>query len=1105
MKHLNKFLSVFLICLIIFSAGSIKTLSEDNAIIISSVADFENFVKNCTLDSWSRDKKVILSTDLNLSGSKYNMVPSFSGEFDGNGHTISGIYYDETSSPCGLFRTIEQGGYVKNLNVTGIIEPGGKSVSAGGIAGENYGTIENCSFNGSIEAQKNAGGIAGYNGSSGTVQNCAAYGDIEGIKETGGIVGYNLGIIKNCLNNARINTTSTNPGLSPEDISLDFSLEKSGFTSANNSSTVSDTGGIAGYNSGVIALCTNNETVGYEHIGYNVGGIADRSSGFIMECTNNATVYGRKDIGGITGQAEPYIIQNITEDNLTKLKLQINELDALVTRANSRANSSTNKISNRLSDISDASKDAAEAIKNIDVDIEVSKKGSENNEHIEIGDNDYEVPEISTNIDFGNLTEALAEVSSQVKLLSEDTKNSGNNLSSDVKAIQNKCNEISNTMMDILNDMNDVFSVTDTSDKDSDSLTLGKIKNSDNNGYIYGDLNVGGIAGIMQLEYGNDPEDDNALDIDIDTKKNFEVKAIIEECTNNGEVTSRHNYVGGIAGRQELGMIRYCYSYGDVTSENGSYAGGISGITSSIIQSCYVKLTLSGSKYIGGIAGIGTENSTSESSSQIIGNYAMVNIESDSSFTGAIAGSKEGIYTENYFVSDELCGINGVSYSGKAEPLSFDELLDDENTPDKFKELKLSFVIDDEVIKTLSVEYGSSIDNSIYPEIPEKEGYYSCWDYDSLEDIHFDTLVTAIYEPYVSALYSNNTNTDGKNLVFVEGNFSDEDSISVSELRISDDEFDFVVKDIPSLLKNVFKSRIATEVLNSYTVQIPDDGLNTHRIRAYCENADKTDVYVLSNGKYIRVEDETVGSYVVFEFEGNNVQFTLIRTRNMKIFWIVMVIVIILLIVLIIRRPKLPKKPEKKINFNKKIIIIAAAVLVLAGGIGLFALRDIKTKVSVYELLSELNGLENKSMYIEANGRLDDEQYELSVNIAEQKYEGKSLKRTGEDNYLYYYDGSLILENGASFKISDDYPDYSKILDLTVDLFRNIDVKEENGIYTLKTRNADEILKLLIKDYELADLNEVEIKVYTAEDSVQKLSFSCDGYLKDNNKFNLNA
>ena len=72
-----------------------------------------------------------------------------------------------------------------------------------------------------------------------------------------------------------------------------------------------DTGGIVGYSSGVVQSCVNRGTVGYPHVGYNTGGIAGRQDSYLSGCTNSGTVYGRKDVGGIVGQAEPYVLVDL--------------------------------------------------------------------------------------------------------------------------------------------------------------------------------------------------------------------------------------------------------------------------------------------------------------------------------------------------------------------------------------------------------------------------------------------------------------------------------------------------------------------------------------------------------------------------------------------------------------------------------------------------------------------------------------------------------------------------------------------------------------------------------------------------------------------------
>jgi hypothetical protein len=81
--------------------------------------------------------------------------------------------------------------------------------NAGGIVGDNHGTIENCSISGRVVASELVGGIAGDN--YGTIENCQVSGNVEGNDNVGGIAGENCfinddypGIVRNCTSNARV-------------------------------------------------------------------------------------------------------------------------------------------------------------------------------------------------------------------------------------------------------------------------------------------------------------------------------------------------------------------------------------------------------------------------------------------------------------------------------------------------------------------------------------------------------------------------------------------------------------------------------------------------------------------------------------------------------------------------------------------------------------------------------------------------------------------------------------------------------------------------------------------------------------------------------------
>ena len=191
-----------------------------------------------------------------------NGSTTFTGVFDGDEHTITGLYCNRSGDGvqcAGLF------GYNKGIIHNLGIEDGdisSKTLSsdtssyAGGIAGynDNNGTINDCYNTGSTSASSDyyayAGGIAGYNDNDGTISNCYNIGSVSASSNAGGILGNNSGTISNCYNVG--------------DVSKSY-----------------DAGGIAGSNSGTISNCYN---IGDVSKSYYVGGIAGRNYKTITNC-----------------------------------------------------------------------------------------------------------------------------------------------------------------------------------------------------------------------------------------------------------------------------------------------------------------------------------------------------------------------------------------------------------------------------------------------------------------------------------------------------------------------------------------------------------------------------------------------------------------------------------------------------------------------------------------------------------------------------------------------------------------------------------------------------------------------------------------------------
>lgn len=331
MNKLKKFgaavLSAVMLCGSV--SGGCAALAESSvtvsdAIAISSVEDFAEFVKNCTLDSYSVGKKFVLTADIGLTGKSVSSVPSFGGSFDGNGHTISGLNIQSSGSALGLFRYIEKTGSVRNLIVTGLVSPSGTATECGGIAGVNRGRIIGCRFNGIVRGKEQCGGIAGLNEESGIITGSSANGRVQANHFAGGITGKNYGSVRACESTVSVNTNNVDDSIELSDLSI------SDIYSTENAVDMTDVGGIAGYSAGTLIGCTNRGTVGYQHVGYNIGGIAGRQDGYVSGCENYGEIYGRKDVAGIVGQAEPHFMLTYSREKLDDLDEELDKLSSLI-------------------------------------------------------------------------------------------------------------------------------------------------------------------------------------------------------------------------------------------------------------------------------------------------------------------------------------------------------------------------------------------------------------------------------------------------------------------------------------------------------------------------------------------------------------------------------------------------------------------------------------------------------------------------------------------------------------------------------------------------------------------------------------------------------
>ena len=137
----------------------------------------------------------------------------FAGTFDGCGHTISGLNVQGSKVNQGLFAAINKA-TIRNLNVSGTVSCGTKNY-VGGIVGKvQAGTIENCSFSGSVTGGYTGGIAGGLNSNNVTISGCVNAADVTGTT-AGGILGYwkNTAAIRDCYNTGSVTGSAKAGGI----------------------------------------------------------------------------------------------------------------------------------------------------------------------------------------------------------------------------------------------------------------------------------------------------------------------------------------------------------------------------------------------------------------------------------------------------------------------------------------------------------------------------------------------------------------------------------------------------------------------------------------------------------------------------------------------------------------------------------------------------------------------------------------------------------------------------------------------------------------------------------------------------------------------------
>ena len=261
-------------------------IEDDGTYTVTSADGLMNIAE--LVNGGKTDINITLTADIDLTGKYWTPIGtsfknSYTGTFDGGGHTITGLTVTTNDKYAGLFGYIGNAGTVKNVVMEGVlITSNNRSSQAGGVAGFSRGTIENCSVSGSVSGTVYVGGVVGAQ-RGGSITGCSSSATVKGTVDVGGVAGqtnsnatmtacYATGNVT--LEIASQNIIDVGGAVGFNGGSRILACYATGNVTSTGSSTVNVyIGGFCGFNSTTVTACywKNNHEQG---IGYNKEGIA---------------------------------------------------------------------------------------------------------------------------------------------------------------------------------------------------------------------------------------------------------------------------------------------------------------------------------------------------------------------------------------------------------------------------------------------------------------------------------------------------------------------------------------------------------------------------------------------------------------------------------------------------------------------------------------------------------------------------------------------------------------------------------------------------------------------------------------------------------------
>lgn len=908
---------------IVYASGVVKNLTvkgtyEPTGVMtrLGGIAGANHgLIQNCTFDgsitadsmmggicgyNWSDGRIINCTSKGTISGA--NKIGGIAGVNDGimsgcvNSAKVNTTYDEKRLSNNMLSNIIESYTMSGDFNMLNVLRD---RTDVGGIAGVSAGRIENCTNEGNVGYRQvgyNTGGIAGR--SMGFISNSVNRAEVYGRTDTGGIVGQQAPFT--FLDYSDSDLKEIESGLDELNSTVNAALKDvSGYSTKIRNELI----GIAN----TIDHAKELLQLMMETLGNGIDDISN-SAGSLIDDGTDAVDEFDDQMGDIRADLKSLV------DRLHELGVDKDQaFDAIEMLLTALTLSDSDGLEEAYDLLSDALSDIGDSMI-IDTLADLGDSVSEESDFFE---------------DLKKAGNTLNDINSRVSRLNNDLLSAGNDFFSTITLLVSQIKQFSNTLdgavqgvskslenvvekgsglarivsgrfSDITSSLAGTLADSlfgsayrDASGEDIENAVFGRTTNSTNYGVVNGDNNTGGVAGNMGIEadIGMHPDlsdtviDDAALSTDSTMKS----RCLIDHCINRGEIEARQSKAGAIAGNMDRGLITDCESYGKLTVL-GNYAGGITGFSRAEVRNSYSKLTMYGTRYVGGITGYGTT---------IHDCISIADIVEAEQFIGAVAGNVEEVNSDkiynNLYYSEDRYGIDGISYSGIAEGKSFNELVSTERLPKGFSDMTLTFQADGKTVKTLTFAYGSTISSSDIPAVPKKDGFRGVWSKTDFSTAVRDEVITAEYTR-INSLLQSELLRSGRPVLLTMGEFAPGEKLTVTEDKPASSLYDY-----------------------QYHVVIPKDGLPTHQLRYLPQNQGVNIYYLLNDNigsDFFMERAGSFGKYATIDVTGNDINVAIIEINENLVVLIIFLmfaipIAIVLIVIILIVRHVLKKKKKK--------------------------------------------------------------------------------------------------------------------------------------------------------------------------------------------------